>query len=517
MHENPKKLVINAIHDLGRRVTAADVATKTGLPVLVVQQKLNEVASDTSGHMQVGTAGDVVYAFGPGFSNAYIAKGIKAAFLNAASKTFSFLFYLVRISFGIALILSLVTIVVIIIGLTLVMQMRGSDDERRGGDDLFSGGLFPGGAGFHLNFWDWMLLRDLFFWNTYNRYQPVTYNYNAPTVRRRQRSSFLLNCFSFLFGDGDPNEGLQEKRWQLIAQVIKHNNNVVTAEQLAPYTGADPKNEDAVLPVLARFNGKPEVTEKGNIVYVFESLQSVAADQKINPPPYLQEFEWKFSNVDQGELLPVYIVAGLNFAGAWWLWRFITHLQLVQAPPTIGPSIHGFVVLVACLVIYGTAFVAIPIIRTLINKIRNAGIEKRNIKLFKYSQLVANPTPELKDKLRESYAYKIRDRRLTQQDVVYTTEKDSLDQADELSDKFKEIEEKQTKTGSSGGSAATRKTNAANKDSILNFSPEHDDSAETDESQSTGSAEGDGNVIDLSTRAQKMKLPRKGGDFDATP
>jgi hypothetical protein len=526
MHDNQKQQIINAIRDLGRRVTAADVATKTGLPVLVVQQKLNEVASDTSGHMQVGSAGDIVYSFSPAFASAYLAKGVSLAMQQAGEKIFNVLFYLVRISFGIALILSLVIVVVLIIATAFLMSRgAGGDDRRDGGmfdGDLFGGG---GGGGFHFSFWDWMILRDLLWWNGgYRNYEPVRYRYDQPTVRRRSRSSFLLNCFSFLFGDGDPNEGLAEKKWQVIAQVIKHHNNVVTSEQLAPYTGADPNDQDAVLPVLARFNGRPEVSDSGNIVYVFESLQTIAAEQTINPPPFLQEFKWKFTNVDEGELLPVYIVAGLNVAGSWYLWNVVTHLNLESVPATAIPSAHNLVLLVLGLVIYGTAFVAIPIIRTIINKLRNVGIEKRNIARFRYSQMLANPTPELKTKLKEAYLYKVRDRKISQQDVVYTTEKDSLDQDDELSDQFKQLENskagskpqkgKQYNFAPEAGSVAVEDHSvSSNEDDVREIPPGGTIRINAEEDDVTDQ----GGVIDLSKkRAEKIKTKKKNSDLDST-
>ncbi len=49
MDKQEKKTVIKAINELGRKVSVADVATKTGLPVLVVASDLNEVAAETKG------------------------------------------------------------------------------------------------------------------------------------------------------------------------------------------------------------------------------------------------------------------------------------------------------------------------------------------------------------------------------------------------------------------------------------------------------------------------------------
>lgn len=458
MLDKEKQAVIKAIGELGRRVTAADVATKTGLPLLAVQQKLNQVALEAGGHMEVAGSGDIAYKFAPGFSNTYLAKGVAAVVALMGAKLLQISFYLLRISFGIALILSLIIVVVLLISFAIIMSRGLSNDRDNRGGDIF-GDLFSGGGGFHFSFWDWMILRDLLWWNAMSSYnQPVRYRYDQPTIRPRSRSNFLLNCFSFLFGDGDPNEGLDEKRWQIIAQVIKNHKNVVTAEQLAPYTGADPKNDDAVLPVLVRFNGKPEVTPGGHMVYVFESMQSTAAEQSINPPECLKEFRFKFSNVPEGELLPVYVVAGLNMFGAWTLWNWSRHLAHVAQA---GSLVHGIGALVNVLCIYGTLFIAVPIIRVGINHLRNTRIDARNTQRLRYAKLVEHPSPELEKKLTEARAYTISDRKLKQEDIVYTTEKDALDQSDELSDKFANMErdgQKGTSPQPAGGSSGNNQS-----------------------------------------------------------
>jgi hypothetical protein len=335
-----------------------------------------------------------------------------------------------------------------------------------------------------------MILRDILWWNSARNYQPVRYDYNQPTIRQRSKSSFLLNCFSFLFGDGDPNEGLQEKQWQVIAQVIKKHNNVVTAEQLAPYTGADPKNEDGVLPVLVRFNGRPEVTRSGNIVYVFESLQLTAADQKMapSPPAYLQEFPWKFTNVPDGELLPVYIVSGFNVAGAYVLWN-LAHTTVLETPTGEALSlIQAFPALETLLFVllgYGIAFITVPIIRAIFNAIKNKGIDARNVERFRHAQIIQHPTPEVAQKLAEAREYQLTSRKLTDKDIVFTTETDSREQDDDLSDQFKQLE-KQQKKGTS--------KNSPRKDGTINVAPDEDEDG--------------GRVIDLRKHAE---------EFDASP
>lgn len=428
MYQLEKKQVIEAIGTLGRRVTTADVATKTGLPVLVCTQMLNQVASETGGHLQVSTSGDVAYAFAPGFSNAYLAKGIQRFLQTISEKLLRIAFYLLRISFGIILILSLITIAVIILVVITILAQSGRGD--RDSDDNPLEWL----GDFHMSFWDWIILRDVLLWNTYTWHAPVAYRYDQPTIRRPQRSNFLLNCFSFLFGDGNPNEGLAEKRWQVIAQAIKQHNNVMTSEQLAPYTGANPKNDDGVLPVLVRFNGSPEVTDSGNIIYAFESMQPVATTQHVTPPAYLSEFPWKFTNVPGSDLVPVYIVAFLNFFGAWGIWYVL--LQPVSHGIVLIPSLLKLAPLLNFLVCYGTAFLVLPLVRYGVIELLNSGIASRNARRLAYAQALTAPTPELAVKLKEASAFNIRDKRLETEEVFYTTEKNALEQKDDLDLKF---------------------------------------------------------------------------------
>ncbi len=195
-----KQIVIKAINDMGRRVSAADVATKTGLPVALSIQTLNQIAEETSGHLQVSKVGDIAYQFPLGYQTAYVSRGIKGAIEQFNNKVFEIGFFLLRISFGVMLILSLVTIVLLFF-LIISAMSRGRDDN-----DNFS---------VDLDFFDWMILRDLMYWQI---------SYDGTDVRNKKKSkksNFLYNCFSFLFGDGDPNADLEGRRWHDIAQLIR--------------------------------------------------------------------------------------------------------------------------------------------------------------------------------------------------------------------------------------------------------------------------------------------------------
>lgn len=400
-----KKTVLKAIDELGRRVTAADVAAKTGLPVLVATSELNNVALETNGHLEVSKTGDIAYSFSPAFQAAYLTKGFQRNLEFIFEKLLSAAYFLLKISFGVMLVVSFIIILILIIAVMLAMQSRDRDDDR-------------GGFDFNFSFFDYMILRDLLCWGTYS--SASTYvDYDRPTSFSPKRSNFLLNCFSFLFGDGNPNAHLSERQWQLVAQTIKKHGNVITAEQLAPYTGADPHNEDGVLPVLVRFNGKPEVTDDGHILYTFPALQiTVARSTAVTQPFFLQEFPWRFTTTDAGSLTPVYILALVNFFGSWWLLLQSRYIPLLM-------ELHALIV---ALVIYGTFFVIVPLGRWAVLQYLNRRIEARNQKRKTAADLLSNPDADLIKKLSQAQAYRLQDTQINQSDIVYTSDKDLLEQ-----------------------------------------------------------------------------------------
>lgn len=409
-----KKKITKTINDLGRRVTAADVSTRSGLPVLEVSQALNQIAAETSGRMAVSQNGDLVYSFALGFANAYLATGLKRFLIEKTGEPiFKVAYFLLRISFGIMLMASFFIVLFIFLLLFCAHKKESGSKKQQSSQMNFD----------YVN----VMLGDAFRSLTSTAKQPVKYDYRVPTVRKRSKPNFLLDCFSFLFGDGDANEGISQKRWHLIARVIKQHDNVITAEQLAPYTGASPEDEDAVLPVLVRFNGKPEVTESGNIIYTFPALAVTAgSDNSETVPPYLTEFPCKFTEIDRSALIPVYWMAALNFAGSW-----ILYLVLASKA---APSLTA---LLSTLVTYGSLFLLVPYARHLYLCVINMRIENRNERRAGYAEALNSPDPQLKTKIAEAREFRLRDRRVGAGNVVYTTEKNNLDQPDDLCLAFK--------------------------------------------------------------------------------
>lgn len=268
--------------------------------------------------------------------------------------------------------------------------------------------------------------------------------------------NFIESVFSFVFGDGDPNQEIEEERWKLVGQYISSNGGVVAAEELAPFLDVETPNktddESYILPVLLRFDGQPEVDEEGNILYRFPSLQRTAAPQRSGRKEYvgkrwtdwvgqverfLKEKKWQFSKTSSSERALVIGLGGLNLFGVIVLGTMLKNM-------TVSPS--SFISFVSeifpLLQIYAGSFFTIPLIRWFLVQKRNGEIERRNRSREQYAQALERPDVSLRTKLLS--ARDMAQRTFIGQDrIVYSTDKDLYEQdydAQQWEKRFREIE-----------------------------------------------------------------------------
>lgn len=408
--------ILQAVEQLGYRVTVGDIAARTGLDLNLAQQGLLVLASDAGGHLQVAESGEIAYQFPRNFRTLLRNKFLRLQLQEWWEKIWKALFYLIRISFGIVL---LVSIVLIFVAIAIILIAVNSS---RDGDDRGSDG--SGGIVFIPHFWigpDW-------FWIFYPDY------YDSPSYQYRRREkpqlNFLEAVFSFLFGDGNPNANLEQRRWQEIATGIRNNGGAVVAEQIAPYLdnlgeGYAKEYEDYMLPVLTRFNGRPEVSPDGQIVYHFPELQVTARSQKQQTAPaYLKELSWRFSQATSGQLLLASGLGALNFVGALVLGNLL-------ADGTVAAQLGGLVAFVNSiywlLLGYGAAFLAVPLIRYFWIQWRNSKIAKRNEQRQERAILLSQADADLQKKI--AYAHQFAaETVINREDLIYTTETDLIEQ-----------------------------------------------------------------------------------------
>lgn len=504
-HSKEKTQVLEAINTLRFKVTPENIALTTSLPVATAAQQLNIIAAETSAHLKVDSSGALLYEFAPGFERAYVydvtkhlfsangnffirvlrllmrlAIGLTVAAIKIVLLVLNFLF---RALFGILLIGSIIAIVIgIFAAIAALLDGDGPSidigDIGGGGGDLLSG---IGNVDWNFDFghftYDFIRLLDWsYYWSDPCYYHSYGYSYDyyySPQTAAsrpfatndsgasdsRQRGDFVTNCFSYLFGDGNPNADFKERYWHQIGLAIKRNHGVVVAEQLAPYAGDQSGTEDWMLPILVHFNGAPEVTEKGNILYVFPTFvrEDNLTTQPLSLKPQqnmgggdqlrdlyrthlkrqadqswggaaisthnqlsrsLAERRWQFSLQDVDSSLKIGTLTLLNFFGSFWLYTTSAHMKILL------PFHHMSIYMLG----YAIFLLAFPAARFFWISCLNVGIDKRNAQRSKFAGELSAPTSELKEKLSEASAH-INHLLLTPQpSIVFSTEEDSLEQ-----------------------------------------------------------------------------------------
>ncbi|OCR00310.1 hypothetical protein BCD67_25250 [Oscillatoriales cyanobacterium USR001] len=414
----PNPNIMQAVEQLGYRVTVGDVVAKAGLDVNFAQRELLALASDVGGNLQVAESGEIAYSFPQNFRDILRNKFLWLQLQEWWAKIWRVLFYLIRISFGIVL---LASILLIIVSITVILTALNSSNNNSGG----SSNSNSGDGGFRVmpyffNDWWWF-----FYWNNDPYYRRERQNHGEP-----DEMNFLESVFSFIFGDGNPNYNLNERRWQAIGRIIRNHQGAIAAEQIAPYLdrigqGVSADYEGYMLPVLTRFEGRPEVSPEGQIVYHFPTLQTTAAEN--NPQPvasYLREFLYKFSEASSGQ---IWLAAGLgvvNLGGALILGKLLGTPGLVAK---IGEFIIFVQAVYPMLLTYGVAFLSIPLVRYFWIQWRNSQIEARNQARQQRAARLNQPDETLRQKLNYARQFAA-ENVISGQDLAYTTETDLMEQ-----------------------------------------------------------------------------------------
>ncbi len=416
----PRPAVMAAVEKLNYRVTVGDVAAQSGLDLNLAERELLSLSTEAGGHMQVAESGEIAYKFDPNFRNVLLSRSFKLQVQAWLQSAWKWLFSLIRISFGILLIVSIAIVVIAIIAALIAIQSQSRDDNDNRRDDRSSGG------GFFPNIWLW--------WgNPFSTFSPNYYE-NRRQVRSSdegEKMGFLDSVFSFLFGDGNPNADLDEKRYRSIAKVIRNNNGVVTAEQIVPFLDdlgqVSEGYEDYMIPVLIKFNGQPQVSDLGAIVYQFPELQKVASErQKTQVNDYLTEDRWEFSKAGGSRVglsigLGVFYFVAALFLGS-----------LLQDPRLIG-QLTGFLGFASAaygfLLGYAILFLTVPLVRYFVLKfLINPKIAARNQqRVVRFNQL-KQLSDALKQKLDFARQFATSQEVIGADNLAYTTETDLNDQ-----------------------------------------------------------------------------------------
>ncbi|CAI5952954.1 unnamed protein product [Closterium sp. NIES-64] len=411
----------------GVRVTVGDVAAASGLKVTEAEKALKALAADAEGFLEVSDEGDVVYVLPSNLSAAVAQRSLWLKLKPWIDNAKSAASYVVRVAFGTAL---LASILIVYTAISVLLSSRSDSDSRdsRGGGGGEGGMYYRSGPTFFFNpmdiFWYW---------------DPFYYQRMRASLQTREMS-FFESVFSFVFGDGDPNDGRDEARWQLVGDVIASRGGVVAAQEIAPYLDlpADTSDESFMLPVLQRFDGSPEVDPQGNILYTFPLLQRTAGDlagkQRKQPSPaldpvqqtrYFAENLWTFSEAPAWKRTLAAGLGVVNVVGVVWLSSLLSDpaivreagVEFVQLISSLMPWLQG----------YAAVFFAIPAVRYLWLQRANETIALRNSRRQQSALQLAQPNAQLRRKLANARE-QARSMVVSEDKVIYTTAKDVAEQ-----------------------------------------------------------------------------------------
>ncbi|KAL4440143.1 hypothetical protein ABPG75_003144 [Micractinium tetrahymenae] len=413
-----------AIELRGGRVTIGDVASTAGLRLDQAEGAVRALAADSQATLQVAEDGEIVWVFPRGFQDTIRSKSLLLRLEPAAKTIKAGAEYLLRVAFGTALIASVAAVFLAITVVATSGSGDNRDDRRRGGGG--GGYVYTGGPRFYFDLTDL-----LWYWD------PWYYRHRRERMQEQGGMNFLEAIFSWVFGDGDPNADYDRKRWQAVGRYIQSRGGTVVAEELAPFLDLKPGelaadrgritvDESYMLPVLARFNGSPQVDAAGNIVYAFPELQATATATQRAAPPKTAAYEqrWQLTAASAGQKVAAVALGALNLAG-------VVALSVMLGDPLnkLALARNGMLWIVGAmpfLQAYAAAFFAIPFVRSLQNTARNAAIDGRNEARKAALALLARPDETLRSKLAGA-AQQAQQRVITDRDVVYRSDR-PLDQ-----------------------------------------------------------------------------------------
>ncbi len=384
--------LLDWIGNRGRRCSVGEAAAGTGLSLQEVEPGLLALVADVSGRLQVAEDGTLLFVFPPALRMRLLALSGRRRLQARLQATLRLAARLIRLSFGLVLLL-VTTLVVLILSVLLIVRLFTSDD----GDDAGLA-LLQGLAQVPLSILDllasgiraparegsssvtpqqlWSLLWDL------------------PGEGADPASlGFLSAVFSILFGDGDPNARLEPKRWRRIGAFLRKRGGVVIAEDLAPLLDlpdcpSDPDRrrdlaDAAMLPVLLRFDGRPEVSEDGDLIYGFPSLPARAA-RVDGPVPPLRERAFRFSRAGRGQRVAYGLTVGALLVLSPWL--------LAITPAWLPPVAW----LARFAIGYALLLLLLPLARLPLQHWRNRAIAARNLRRQAWARAARNTDPQLK-------------------------------------------------------------------------------------------------------------------------
>jgi hypothetical protein len=387
--------IITSLKRRKKGAVASDICAATALPLVTVNELLPKAADEYSGHLRVTESGEILYYFPNGFTSRY--RGLNAALLNAAKKISVFIKTALAFLFKFWIMVTLVGYFILFMALALASVFLASAGKSGGG------GRRKGSFGLFNLIW------RLWFYSELTR---PRYGYESASVKKKNAKLPLHKAvFSFVFGEEDPNKNWNDQKYKAVITYIQANRGVISLAEYMAFTGENGMEaETSILSFCSKYEGSPEATEEGTIVYRFDKLllrsDTGKTSELIPPVKRLKTFSnnkkstngwfavinavnlifgsyFLYQSVNSG-----YLINEIQYKGASLLYAH-THyfLSLITNEP------HNFIKAALGLIplIFSFLFWIIPLIRFFKEKKENSEIKLKNFKRFSFNKIFSSP------------------------------------------------------------------------------------------------------------------------------
>ena len=263
---NQRKVETRLVKTLQRRkreATIADLVADTGLPTYQVEETIKQIVNDYQGHMKVTESGEVLYHFPHGMRNQ--VHGVIPRTRRFFRKVGSWFGRALKVGFKVWTMVMLVGYFVVFVLLLLLAMVAAMAAQAKGGG---GGGGGRGGMGGFGMFYLTTRLAQMFLYLW-------MFSGSRPDSRGRKPKGPPLHqsVFAFVFGSGNPIADWDQKERRAFLAFLRENKGIATVEDLMQLTGHDYQRAQILMNrLLVEFNGEPEATEEGTLIYRFEEV-----------------------------------------------------------------------------------------------------------------------------------------------------------------------------------------------------------------------------------------------------
>jgi hypothetical protein len=248
-------------------LTRADAVAASGLPSHIVDDSLERLIKRYKSHLSVTEDGELLYAFDPALQrrDRPTFKERLAALAHIAARVGMAVF---KVWIAVTLVVYVIAFIVLMIA--MAMSGRSRDDDR------------GGGLGFGWIIW-WLMPG----WGPGHGYQQRD-PWGRPMVSRAHprgapKKKFIQSVYDFVFGPAQPVRDRLADEKEILSYLRDNDGRITATDLVAMFGWSYRQAEEEVARLMVDYDGEPEITEEGVLVYAFPKLLKSAESSALAP------------------------------------------------------------------------------------------------------------------------------------------------------------------------------------------------------------------------------------------